>query len=140
MEELTQRQMILKDINNALTNRVEHFEITHYKFSDNLKISVELAINHTACRCMAYVYRWYRTTIDELIKFNPKEYKTYERAYRARKEVLKQRAAEIEPITKQYKDLYVRAEKPIRVHLKGSKVYCDVDYEILDFCGIKEAQ
>jgi len=141
LEMVSQRDLIRRDINRAIKNRVRAFQFTDEVYNyKTLGTNARDFIKPFNSRLKTKVERWYYDKVDSILEFDRKSYPDSKKAFEAKSKLIAKNKEIIEPYRIKYEDYLARCNKAIYVKQKKIKgirtIWCIIDFEILDFCRV----
>ena len=141
LEMLSQRDLIRRDINHAIKNRIKVFQFTDEFYNlKTLGTNARDFLKPFNSRLKTKVERRYYNKIDSILNFNRKDYSDPKKAFEAKAALIAKNRELVEPYIIKYDDYLLRCNKAIYVKQKkvnGFRTFwCIIDFELLDFCHI----
>lgn len=141
LEMLSQRDLIRRDINYAIKNRIKAFQFTDefYNFK-TLSTNARDFLRPFNSRLKTKVERRYYNKIDSVLNFSRKDYPDPKKAFEAKAALIAKNRELVEPYITKYDDYLLRCNKAIYVKQKKFNgvrtLWCIIDFELLDFCHV----
>lgn len=141
-EAISQRDVIRKDINNAIKRNIPLFEFDDERYNKRtLAMNIKSLLKPTVSKMKFFIDNWYTDKVNAEIGFIRKDYIDPKKAYEAKTKLVLENADKLRPLRAQYEDYMERCNNAIRAKkmcINGEiHVYCMIDFELLEFCNLK---